>query len=167
MRPLAATLAVLAAGLWLGGLAALFVFAPTVFKAFGPEDRATAGRATSAMFVAFGRYQLAIAGVALIAAFLGYLRRRSNLLVALFVFFAVATVGAVANNALIIPRMEALRVAGESTSPEFRKLHGVSMAVSLAITAAVFVGAVLLPAACRAILAPRRDESLPAGDPAA
>jgi uncharacterized membrane protein len=160
MRYLAATLAVLATALWLGGLVALFLFAPAVFKAFGPEDRAIAGKATSTMFVVFARYQLAFAGVALIAAFLGYLQRRTGLLIALFVCFAIATVGAVANNVLVIPPMESLRLAGESSTPQFRKLHGVSMAVSLGITLAVTAAAVLLPAACRALLAPRRDDSL-------
>jgi hypothetical protein len=160
MRYFACLLAVLATALWLGGLVALFLFAPAVFKAFGPDDRATAGKATSTMFVVFARYQLAVAGVALVGAFLGYLRRRSGLLVGLFVCFAIGTVGAVANNVLIVPRMEALRLAGESHSPEFRKLHGISMGVSLGITVAVFVAAILLPAACRAVLRPRPDESL-------
>ena len=166
MRSLAATLAVLAAALWLGGLAALFLFAPAVFKAFGPEDRATAGKATSAMFVVFARYQLALAGVGLVAAFLGYLGRRSRLLIALFACFGLATVGAVANATLLIPRMEALRLAGESTTAEFRKLHGMSMGVSLGITTAVLAATLLLPAVCRALLKPRADDSL-AGDSAA
>jgi uncharacterized membrane protein (UPF0136 family) len=114
------------------------------------------------MFVVFARYQLAVAGVALVGAFLGYLQRRSGLLVALFVCFAIGTVGAVANNVLIVPRMEELRLAGESHSPEFRKLHGISMGVSLGITLAVFAAAVLLPAVCRAVLRPRAEESLAA-----
>jgi hypothetical protein len=159
MRYLASTLAVLATALWLGGLVALFLFAPAVFKAFGPEDRAIAGKATSTMFVLFARYQLALAGVALVAAFLGYLQRRSGLVVALFVCLAIATVGAVANNVLVIPPMEALRLGGESQSPEFRRLHGISMMVSVGITAAVFAATLLLPAACRAILRPRLEDS--------
>ena len=168
MRPLAATLAVLATALWLGGLAALFLFAPAVFKAFGPEERATAGKATSAMFVVFARYQLALAGVALVAAFLGYFQRRTRLFVALFVCFAIATVGAVANSILLIPRMEALRLAGESHTKAFGKLHGMSMGVSLGITAAVLAAALLLPAVCRALLTPRPDDSLAdAGAPTA
>jgi hypothetical protein len=158
MRYLAAALAVLATALWLGGLFALFLFAPAIFKAFGPEDRITAGKATSTMFVVFAKYQLVLAGVALIAAFLGYLQRRTGLLIALFVCFAIATVGAVANNVLVIPPMESLRLNGESTSPQFKKLHGISMAVSLGITIAVAAAALILPAACRAVLPARRDE---------
>ena len=159
MRYVASTLALLATALWLGGLVALFLFAPAVFREFG-DDRATAGRATSTMFVLFARYQLALAGVALVAAFLGYLQRRTKLLIALFVCLAIATVGAVANNILIIPPMESLRLGGESQTPQFRKLHGLSMAVSLGITLAVFVAAVLLPAVCSALLKPRPDDSL-------
>ena len=56
--------------------------------------------------------------------------------------------------------MESLRLNGESTSPQFKKLHGISMGVSLGITIAVAIAAVLLPAACRALLHPRRDDSL-------
>jgi len=160
MRYLVATLAVLATALWLGGLVALFLFAPAIFKAFGPDERAIAGKATSTMFVVFAKYQLVLAGVALIAAFLGYLQRRTGLLIALFVCFALATIGAVANNVLVIPPMESLRLNGESTSPQFKKLHGISMGVSLGITIAVAIAAVLLPAACRALLPPRRDDSL-------
>jgi hypothetical protein len=163
MRYFACLLAVLATALWLGGLIALFLFAPAVFKAFGPDERAVAGKATSAMFVVFARYQLAVAGVALVGAFLGYLQRRSGLLIALFVCFAIGTVGAVANNVLIVPRMEALRLAGESHSPEFRKLHGISMGVSLGITVAVFAASLLLPAVCRAVLRPGAEESVAGG----
>lgn len=158
MRYLAATLAVLATALWLGGLVALFLFAPAIFQAFGPEERTIAGKATSTMFVVFAKYQLVLAGVALIAAFLGYLQRRTGLLIALFVCFAIATVGAVANNVLVIPPMESLRLGGESGTPQFKKLHGISMGVSLGITLAVAAAALILPAACRAVLHPRRDD---------
>jgi uncharacterized membrane-anchored protein len=151
MRYVVSTVALLAAGLWLGGLAALFLFAPAVFKAFGPEERAIAGKATSAMFVVFAKYQLVLAAAGLLAAFLGYFQRRSGIFVALFVLFATGTVGAVANAMMIVPRMEELRVAGNSQGPEFRKLHGISMGVSLGITLAVFAATVVLPAAIRAL----------------
>ena len=165
MRYVASTLALLATAHWLGGLIALFLFAPAVFREFGPDDRATAGRATSTMFVLFARYQLVLAGVALIAAFLGYLQRRTRLLIALFTFLALATLGAVANNIFIIPPMEALRLGGESQTPQFRKLHGLSMVVFLSITVAVAIATLLLPAVCRTLLAtPRETDSL--ADPA-
>ena len=154
MRYLSATLIIVATALWLGGLAALFAFAPAVFNAFG-EDRQTAGRATSAMFRVFASYQLVLAAMALIGAFLGYLQGRRGLLVALFALFAAGAIGAVVNHMYMVPRLEELRIAGESHSDVFRKLHGYSMILSLGIAGVTLIAAVLVPGVCRTLLAPK------------
>src|SRR4051812_25487164 len=123
MRYFASALVVLSTALWFGGLVALFVLALAVFKHSG-LDRETAGRATSAMFVVFGRAQLAVGAVALIAAFLAYLPGKGRASVALFVILALGVVGAVVFNMVIVPKMEAMRMAGESQSQTFRTWHG-------------------------------------------
>src|SRR5215218_4323438 len=96
MRYLASVLLVISSGLWLGGLIALAMFAPAVFKALDP-DRTTAGVATSAMFVVFARYQLVLAAAALLAAFLAYVVERRGVFMVLFALFALGAVGAAVN----------------------------------------------------------------------
>jgi len=142
MRYLASILLTLSSALWLGLLVALFLFAPTIFQALAP-DRTLAGRATSAMFVKFSQIQLLLAATALIGAFLAYVHSKRALHVALFTFFALATIGAVTNKLLLIPRMEELRVTGQTTSPQWGKLHGLSMMLSTAIGLLVLAAAVL------------------------
>src|SRR5687768_1639877 len=113
MRHVASALLILSASLWLGLLVALFLFAPAIFRAFGPE-RELAGKATSAMFVRFAQVQLILAAGGLVGAFLAYVRTRRTLFTILFALFAVGTVGAVAYKMFLIPRMEGLRLAGET-----------------------------------------------------
>jgi hypothetical protein len=151
MRYLAAALAVISTSLWLGGLVTLAVLVMAVFLASG-LDRESAGRATSAMFVWFGRGQLAVAALALIGVFLGYVQRRGGVAVALFVLLGLAAVGAAAFSAYFVPRLEGLRLAGQSTSPDFKAMHKQSEHLMTGLTAVVFAAALLLPAFCRAVL---------------
>jgi hypothetical protein len=132
MRHAASILLTLSCALWLGLLVSLFLFAPAIFEAFGP-DRTLAGKATSAMFVRFSQFQLLLAAAALIGAFLAYLEGRRPINIALFTLLAIACVGAAAYKMYFIPRMEELRTAALTTTPEWRKLHGLSMMVSTAI----------------------------------
>jgi hypothetical protein len=141
MRYAASILLTLASALWLGVLVALFLFAPAIFQAFGP-DRTIAGKATSAMFVRFSQIQLLLAAAALIGAFLAYLHARRPINVALFTLLAIACVGAAAYKMFFIPRMEELRIAAQTATPEWRKLHGMSMMLSTAI------GLLVLAATC-------------------
>ena len=148
MRYAASILLTLSSALWLGLLVALFLFAPAVFQAFGP-DRTTAGKATSAMFVRFAQVQLLLAAAALIGAFLAYLHGRRNIHVALFTLLAIACVGAAGYKMYFIPRMEELRIAAQTATPEWRKLHGMSMMLSTAI------GLLVLAATCLTALVQR------------
>src|SRR5260221_1187168 len=112
MRYVTSALLVLATSLWLGGLITLALLVMAVFISSG-LDRETAGRATSSMFVWFGKGQLVVAAVALIATFLAYLQRRGGVVVTLFVLQTIATLGAVAFNMYIVPKLESLRIAGQ------------------------------------------------------
>jgi hypothetical protein len=145
MRYIAATLLVISSGLWLGGLVALAMFAPAMFKALDP-DRATAGVATSAMFVLFARYQLILAAAALLAAFLAYVVERRAILMVLFALLALGAIGASINSFLYVPRMEELRRAGEATGDAFKTMHVQVRWLYTAIMLSVLGGMLLIPA---------------------
>jgi hypothetical protein len=146
MRYIAVMLLVLSSGLWLGGLIALAMFAPAVFKALDP-DRTTAGLATSAMFVMFARYQLFLATAALLAAFLAYVVERRGIIMILFALFALGAIGAVMNAMLFVPKMEELRRAGEATGDAFKTMHVQVRWLYTGIMVAVLCGMLMIPAA--------------------
>jgi hypothetical protein len=109
------------------------------------------------MFVVFGRAQLAVGAVALIAAFLAYLPGKGRASMVLFALFALGVVGAVVFNLLIVPKMEAMRVAGEAQTQAFRTWHGYSMILLTAVTATLLVASLIVPAICRGLLGHRTD----------
>jgi hypothetical protein len=154
MRYITTSLAVITISLWLGGVVTLALLVMAVFLASG-LDRETAGRATSAMFIGFARAQLVVGALALIAVFLGYLHRRSPLVVILFVLLGIAAVGAVLFSIHFVPRIDALRLAGQADSAEFKTLHKQSEHLMTALMIVILAAATLLPAFCRALLAPK------------
>lgn len=123
LRSLASSLVCIAWGLWFGGLGALFLFATRLFA----EDRDTALKAAPILFLSFERYQLLLAAAALLGAFVLRILTGSIRATVIFSLLALATVPAALGPMLITSRMEALRIQGQSSSPEFRKLHGISM----------------------------------------
>lgn len=126
--------------LWFGGLMALFLLVSHLFA----SDRPTAVLAAPRMFVAFARYQILLAAVALVATVAWRLTTPRALLTALFSLFAVAAVATVLIASVITPKMERLRLAGESATPEFRRLHGQSMIAYVAEAAALLVAGFLV-----------------------
>ena len=161
-----AFLTTLAWALWLGGLMTLFLLVSHLFSA----DRATAVVAAPRMFLAFERYQILLAAVALIATVAWRLTDQRGLITTLFVMFAVASVGAIVSASVITPKMEALRQAGQSSSPAFRALHGQSMIVfSLEAVALLIAGGFLMVATSTfAYVKPKRvDTSAQASTPPA
>src|SRR5258706_5114212 len=160
MRYLTAAMVILFTSLWLGGLITLALLVMAVFISLG-LDRETAGRATSSMFVWLGKAQLVVAAVALIATFLAYLQRRGGIVVMLFVLQIVATLGAVAFNMYIVPKLEGLRIAGQSQSADFKSLHKQSESLMSVIIVILFGATLFVPAVCRALYAaPRKASSL-------
>lgn len=163
MRYFTTSFAAITISLWLGGVVTLALLVMAVFLASG-LDRETAGRAASAMFIWFARAQLVVGALALIAVFLGYLQRRSPLVVILFVLLGIAAVGAVIFSIHFVPRIDALRLSGQAESPEFKTLHKQSENLMTALMVVLFAATLLLPAFCRALLAPKEPkvDSLPA-----
>ena len=153
---------VLAWGLWIGGLIALFLFVTDLFR----QDRSVAVVAAPMMFARFERMQLLLAAVSLIA--IGGLRliepRRAHSVV--FTFFAVATLGLVISAAVIRPKMERLRVAGESSGPEFRRMHGQSMALYTLEAAALMLAGLFIPSAMARLPRTTPEAAAPTTPPA-
>ena len=154
MRYFTSTLIVLTTSLWFGGLVTLALLVMAVFISSG-LDRETAGRATSSMFVWFGKAQLLVAAIALIATFLAYLQRRGGPVVLLFILQAVATVGAVVFNMYIVPKLEGMRLAGQSKSVDFQSLHKQSERLMSVVILIMFVATLVLPAVWRSLYVSR------------
>jgi hypothetical protein len=138
-------IAALAWGLWLGGLITVFVTVNHLFRV----NRPTAVLAAPEIFIAFERWQIILAGAAMLSAAIWRLTTPRKLLTALFFLFAVASIGTVIATAVISPRMHAIRIAGESSGPEFRRLHGYSMMVYTSQTALLLAAGAVLIAAMR------------------
>jgi hypothetical protein len=148
-------------GLWFGGIMALFIFVQVLFKA----DRAVAVQAAPRMFLAFETYQLALAAIALITTAMWRLRAPRAILTVLFALFCIASIAAIVPPIAITPKMEILRIAGQSSSAEFKTLHGRTMIFYMTETISLFVAGLLLPSV---LASPERaEESAPATAPPA
>jgi hypothetical protein len=145
MRYLFSTLSALAWALWLGGLAALFLFA-THFFAY---DRDLARQAAPQLFLAFIDYQWIVAGAALLFTMLWLMLQPSRSLAVMLVMLTLSSAGAGVCSLAIIPRMENLRVKGQTADPDFKRLHGESMVIYLGQTVCLLVAGGVLPAAVR------------------
>jgi hypothetical protein len=67
----------------------------------------------------------------------------------LFCLLALAAVGGVVSPLSITPNVEAMRVAGHTDAPEFKKLHGMSMMVYSADAVILLIAGMVLPAALK------------------
>ncbi len=130
-------------GLWFGAILGLFLFVQVLFK----TDRDVAVRAAPRMFIAFETFQLVLAAIALIATAVWRLRVPRALLTVIFVLFCIASVAAIIPPIAITPKMELLRIAGQSSSPQFKALHGRTMIFYMTITISLLVVGLLLPSA--------------------
>ena len=143
MRRVMAVLVVVSWGLWFGGMVALFLFVSVMFR----ESRPVAVDAAPMLFRAFERYQLLLAAFALVATVLWRILVLSRAIMVVFTFLALASVAAALSTTLVTPRMETLRRTGQSTSPEFRQLHGRSMMFYTGEAALLLLAGIALPAA--------------------
>ena len=151
MRRVLNTLLLLVWGLWFGGLIVLFISVQALFNTFA-DRHDLAGQGAARIFHAFNAYQLVLAGVALIVTFIWRVIGPPRLKTTLFVLFAIATVGACAITIYFTPHIEALQHQGLTSSVQFKKLHGLSMAVYVGEVASLLIAGVILP-----LLSPERD----------
>jgi hypothetical protein len=145
LRNTAAALVCIAWGMWFGGLAALFLFVTLLFGA----DRDTALKAAPRMFLAFEKYQLILAAAALIGTAAWRVLAPSIRVTVVFWMLALAALPAALGPILITRPLEQLRLRGESSSPEFKKLHGESMIVYSGETLILLAAGLTLPWAMR------------------
>ena len=143
LRTLLIIIATTAWALWLGGLVALFLFVQVLFTA----DRAIAIEAAPRMFSLFEKYQLVLAAVGLVATILWRIVSKHVLVSAVFFLLALASFGAVAEPIFISGEMQKLRLAGESSGPRFKQLHGRSMMLYVGETAVLLIAGIILPIA--------------------
>ena len=138
----------LAWGLWFGGVILVFLAVTSLFDTFAP-DRALAGTGAAGIFRRFEFYQLVLAAVAVVAAAAWRAfdpsppARRTVLLVVL----ALAAGMALVSTFVVSNRIERLRRAKATDTPQFRRLHGLSMTVYTAEAAVLLVAGLLLPGA--------------------
>lgn len=150
MNRVFSTFLLLVWGAWFGSLIGIFIAVVSISMTFpisSPESTNVYyfGITTSGIFGLFERIQLCLAGGALLFAFAWQLYRgASRLKIALFVLFALATVGSVFETAYVSPKINDLRVQSETQSPEFKKMHGMSFGIYSANTLLLFVGGILL-----------------------
>ena len=155
MRYFVSVLVAVAWALWFGGLITLFLVVTQLSHTFPAPRRDIFGEAGSATFMMFERYQLIIGAIALVATFGLRLMNPSALGTALFSVLALAAVGALVSPLCITPKIEALRRAGETDSPEFKKMHGRSMMIYSGDALILLAAGALMPAAMRRPTEPR------------
>ncbi|HZL36877.1 MAG TPA: DUF4149 domain-containing protein [Tepidisphaeraceae bacterium] len=155
------TLVTLAWGVWFGGLVVLFLAVGSIFQTFA-DRHDLAGQAASGIFRVFNGYRLGVAAAALLATFLWRLAGRSRAKVAAFALFALGALAAVYSAAVLTPKIERLRVDGQTHASTFDRLHGLSMSVYLAETIFVLGAGISISQARTAVSSERAaSEGIP------
>jgi hypothetical protein len=139
--------------LWFGGVMGLFLSVQILFH---QTDRAVFLIAAPHLFIAFEQYQLILATIAVVLTFARRVISPAPWLTTLLVLFVLATAGAVVERTLITPRIEAMRILGQTHTPEFMKIHGLSMCVYMT------VAIILLVAGLVQSLRPKQADIIPA-----
>jgi putative Mn2+ efflux pump MntP len=145
MRTILHSLITLIWGLWFGGVMTLFLAVTAIFRAFPHEQRQTAGQAAQYVFRFFNAYQLALAAAALLATFVWCLWRRGPMKLGLFLLFGLVTFDACIIIRYIAPKIELLTRQGLTASPDFVRMHQISMILYLSEAVLLLVAGLFLP----------------------
>jgi len=143
VRQILPTLLAIIWSLWLGGLVVLFLCVHSLFVTFA-SDHTIAGEAASGIFVRFNRYQLVLAGIALIGSFLWRISSGRSAVTGLFFCFGLASFAAIIA-AHVTTHLEGMRLAYQTHTPQFVRLHGFSMLLYLWEVVVLFFSGLLLP----------------------
>ena len=127
--------------LWFGGIIGLFISVQTLFHTV-PRD--TFVQTAPHLFFAFERYQLALAAIGLATTLIWRITDAPSHATIVFWLMAISTLLAVVETAVITPRIEQLRVAGQTHSPRFMQLHGTSMGMYVLESVVLLAAGVLL-----------------------
>ena len=133
MRALCKTALLITWALWFGGVMGLFLSVQVLFH---QTDRSVFLESAPRLFLAFEKYQLVLAGLAL---FLTPATKK----IRLFLLFVIATAGAIVETVLITPRIESLRLQGATHTPQFMRLHGMSMGIYMVVAITLLIAGVL------------------------
>lgn len=150
MRRVLPSLLVIVCSLWLGGLVTLFIVVKSLFVTFD-ADHTLAGLAASGIFGSFNRYQLVLAAIALVGSFFWRIQSRRGGVTALFFCFGLAAFAAIIVAGIITPHLDAMRLAQKTHTPEFARLHGISMLLYLGEMICLVGAGLLLPALIRSV----------------
>lgn len=162
MRYLFSFLTTLAWALWFGGAMTLMILVIHLFR----TDRSVAIQAAPMMFVQFAKYQVILAAAALLFSAVWRLIEPRAILTTIFVLFAGSAIATVLIAAVITPRMETLRIAGQTHTAQYAKLHGESGIAYSADAVLLLLAGLLLPRAMRAkTLTPEAPETVTEADP--
>jgi hypothetical protein len=130
-------------GLWLGGLGALFIFVTRLFQ----TSHDLGAQAAPVLFLSFEKYQLLVAMALLLGMALWRIVGGTRRLAILFWIFGVASMAAAIEPMAVTRRLENLRMAGETASPEFQKWHRVAGIVYSGETLLLLAAGFMLPGA--------------------
>ena len=126
--------------LWFGGVMGLFLSVQILFH---QTDRSVFLESAPRLFIAFERYQLVLAATSLVFAFARRVMAPKPGLTALCVLFVIAAAGAIVERTLITPRIEAMRILGQTHTPQFMRLHGLSMCVYMTVAIILLLAGVV------------------------
>jgi uncharacterized protein DUF4149 len=129
--------------LWFGGLILLFMAVQLLFTTFA-DRHDLAGQAAQQIFHLFDKYQLALAGLALVLTFIWRVVSPKSGKTVFFTGFALATLAAVVIATVLSPKIVLLAGQGLQQTAQFKKMHGLSMAVYLAETIVLLITGLLL-----------------------
>ena len=136
----------LAWGLWFGGLVMLFLAVQSLFATFA-DRHDLAGEAASDLFARFNRYRLIVAGVAIVGVILWWVVDRVHGKLILSIMLGLAVLAAIYGTLRLTPQLEELRVQGQTHTPAFAQLHGISMAIYSCEALCVLAGGLFIPTA--------------------
>jgi uncharacterized membrane protein len=145
MNRLLSIFVVLTWGVWIGGLVGVFLAVTSLNQTFA-DDRGLFGTAASGVFARFERVQLGVAAAALALTFAWRICRGTpTLKTVLFALFGLSTVAAVVETTYVAPKINQLRQAAQTDTPQFRKLHGTSMMLYTGSLGVLAIAGAVLP----------------------
>lgn len=135
----------LAWALWLGGLVGVLLAVTSIFATLAP-DRAAAGVIAAGLFHRWETVMIVAAGAALVCSAGLSMLRKSVVGAASLVVLMLA--GALSFYVVIgiTPAIDRMREAGQTSTPEFRRTHGLSMGLYSGVGVLLLVQGVLMPA---------------------
>lgn len=136
----------LAWSLWLGGLVGVLLAVTTIFAALDPDKHA-AGAIAAQVFANADKLVFILAAFALLSCAGLLLQSPTKSRQTVFALLILAALLATGSATVISPKINAMRKAATTESPEFKKLHGLSMLLALTELLSLTAAGLALPPA--------------------